>query len=1032
VLYPRIVISYISLLSLISLISFSSPDNHVIRTTTHFDNIYLAEKSVRENIRTEVSLKTLNQKLLFLLQKGDTDSSRKMVDSLLFIIEGGVTADSSDIGDSYYYSGFYYLKFYDSSVALPYLLKAKEIYERTGRKSQEIFPKFLNNLGLAYLNIGDYNQSIYYIGYSIEAAKKIYGSKSLNLIDGYMGISVNHIFMRNFEKAIECMNYALNIVQMHPDSISRETLASLYGNKGVAYAYLANYDQAKINLEKAESYYDGQKNTDLYRYANLLDNLGTVNHFKGLKEKTYYYYEKGLKLFTDDPSPEGFFLANNYAIILANDSMEKKGELLLSDFLRRAQQSPKYDRRKYYQILNSYADYLREYDLDNALATRLYLQCFEFINDHPWDKDFRDNTILGFSLALFKNGEYLVALDSVQTLLFPGSLSAYNTDILINPAPDSVKSDGRTIKILNTKFRILWSEYLINSDIRLLEAAAGTSELVITVLEKIRLKIGEEGSRLLLGDKYRNSYMDAIMCLNECYSKTNKLEYLEKAFEYSEKSKVASLLASTREMKAIQDHIPAELAEKEKELQRTIGFYGSKIIEVENSEKPDNSKIALWNDYILKAQQERDSIIKVFESNYPEYYALKYSTKVITLQQIPGVIGKKNNYLSYIVSDTILYTIVSNSRNRQLITQKINSSFFDIIREYRKILISPDLDEKSKDEFTRFQVCGSKLYSYLIEPVKKYLISDNLIISPDNIISYIPFETFITVDKTRDDLLYRKLDYMMNDFSISYAYSATLLAENRKSSRSWRNSALIFAPSYGSGISIDSISNERQSSGGFLRALPNARNEAEFVAGITHGSLYTDSDAKESVYKELAGSYDVIHLAMHTLINNQNPIISKMIFAVSEDTLSDIGLNVFEVYGIPLKAKMVVLSSCNTGSGNLLRGEGILSLARGFIYSGSRSVVMSLWEVDDRSGTDIVKSFYRYLKKGESKSESLKKARLKYLKSADQLRAHPYFWSQLVVYGDDSPLYYPPYLKLIFLLIPCVLIFGVYIYFKKR
>ena len=999
---------------------------------SHFENISLTEKSALEKIWSDVDLKTLNQKLLFYLQKGDTASAGKVVDSLLNIVERGVGAYSSDIVDTYYYTGIYYLKYFNGNVALAYLLKAKEIYEGTEKKSQEIYPNLLNNLGLAYLNIGDYNQSIYYIGNSIEAAKKIYGDNSIYLINSYMGISVNQIFMRNFEKAIECINYALKIVQLNPDSVSPETMASLYENKGVAYSCLANYDQAKLNLEKAESYYNGLKNNDLYRYVNVLDNLGTVNHFKGLKERAYYYYEKGLKLLTGNPSPEGFYLVNNYAIILGNDSMEKKGEALLSDFLGRVRQSPGYDRRKYYLILNSYADFLREYDLDNALAINLYLQCFEYIKDHSWDKDLRDNTILGYSLSLCKNGEYLVALDSVQTLLFPEDTVTKTRNILHNPEPDSVKSDGRTIKILDTKFQILWREYIINRDVKLLEAAAGTSELLIAVLEKIRLKIGEEGSRLLLGDKYRNSYMDAIRCFNECYSITNKQEYLEKAFEYSEKSKVASLLASTREMKAIQDHIPPELADKEKKLQRTIGFYSSKIIEIENTEKPDNVKISLWNDYILEAQQERDSIIKVFESRYPDYYALKYSTKVISLQQIPGIIGKKNNYLSYIVSDSILYTIVTNSSNRQLITQKIDSSFFDIIREYRKILISPDLDEKSKDEFNRFQICGYKLYSYLIEPVKKYLISDNIIISPDNIISYIPFETFITVNKTRDDLLYRKLDYMMNDFSISYAYSATLLAENKKSSRSWRNSALIFAPSYESTISIDSISNERQSDGGFLRALPNARNEAEFVAGITNGSLFTDSDAKESVYKELAGSYDVIHLAMHTLINNQNPIISKMIFAVSEDSLSDIGLNVFEVYGIPLKAKMVVLSSCNTGTGNLRRGEGILSLARGFIYSGSRSVVMSLWEVDDRSGTDVVKSFYRYLKNGESKSEALKKARLKYLKSTDQLRAHPYFWSTLVVYGDDSPLYYPLYIKLIILLIPGILIFGVFIYFKKR
>ena len=107
---------------------------------------------------------------------------------------------------------------------------------------------------------------------------------------------------------------------------------------------------------------------------------------------------------------------------------------------------------------------------------------------------------------------------------------------------------------------------------------------------------------------------------------------------------------------------------------------------------------------------------------------------------------------------------------------------------------------------------------------------------------------------------------------------------------------------------------------------------------------------------------------------------------------------------------MVVLSSCNTGAGKLYSGEGILSLARGFIYSGSESVVMSMWEIEDRAGTDVVKLYYDNLKKGYSKSRSLRKSRIDFLKTADQLRSHPYFWSALVVYGDNSALFRSPWL----------------------
>jgi len=129
---------------------------------------------------------------------------------------------------------------------------------------------------------------------------------------------------------------------------------------------------------------------------------------------------------------------------------------------------------------------------------------------------------------------------------------------------------------------------------------------------------------------------------------------------------------------------------------------------------------------------------------------------------------------------------------------------------------------------------------------------------------------------------------------------------------------------------------------------------------------------------------------------------------------------------------MVVLSSCNTGSGLLSTGEGIISLARGFIYSGSQSVVMSMWEVEDRSGSEIIKVFYDQLKKGKSKSLALRKSRISWLKEADQLRSHPYFWSTLVIYGNNTPLYYSKSLIIAVIIGFLTLAFLIVLYLRKR
>jgi CHAT domain-containing protein len=331
-----------------------------------------------------------------------------------------------------------------------------------------------------------------------------------------------------------------------------------------------------------------------------------------------------------------------------------------------------------------------------------------------------------------------------------------------------------------------------------------------------------------------------------------------------------------------------------------------------------------------------------------------------------------------------------------------------------------------------YQQIGNDLFKTLIEPVSKYFISNNLMISPDNILSYLPFETILCSKYSGDDILYRKLDYLMNNYNLSYTYSATLMKEVVTRSYKGMRDLVAFAPFYGGAINLDSLLLRRQSGNDLLFDLPFARQEAEFVSGITHGNLYLNDNALESVFKNIAGNYDIIHLAMHTYLSDQHPMNSAMIFSQVDDKPEDGLLYTYEVYGIPLKAKMVVLSSCNTGTGLLSTGEGILSLARGFIYSGSQSVVMSMWEIEDKSGTEIVSMFYKNLKKGNTKSMALRKSRSSYLKKASQLKSHPYFWSSLIVYGDNTPIYHP--YRIYAAVAILILIAGIIalFYFRKR
>ena len=102
--------------------------------------------------------------------------------------------------------------------------------------------------------------------------------------------------------------------------------------------------------------------------------------------------------------------------------------------------------------------------------------------------------------------------------------------------------------------------------------------------------------------------------------------------------------------------------------------------------------------------------------------------------------------------------------------------------------------------------------------------------------------------------------------------------------------------------------------------------------------------------------------------------------------------------------ELAVLSACNTGTGKLEQGEGIMSLARGFIYSGIPSIVMTLWTVEDQPSAELITAFYQYLAKGMPKPVAMNNAKMDYLNQAGPLEAHPYFWAGYVNIGDISPL----------------------------
>jgi CHAT domain-containing protein len=317
----------------------------------------------------------------------------------------------------------------------------------------------------------------------------------------------------------------------------------------------------------------------------------------------------------------------------------------------------------------------------------------------------------------------------------------------------------------------------------------------------------------------------------------------------------------------------------------------------------------------------------------------------------------------------------------------------------QKIKALPQL-LKNKDK-AGFSTLAYNLYQQLFEPLK--INTPHLIIIPDGALWQLNFDLLLSQKPKKLD--YRNFQYLIKDFTISYAYSAKLLKQDlRLQTTPTKNKCLAFSYNNPDDLSTGNYVAMRSFRNQNLGDLPGTRKEIKAVSSVVDGAYYYGTYANEKNFKAHAKDYSILHLALHGVIDNEDPMNSKLYFTQDKDTLEDNYLHAFELYNMELNADLAVLSACNTGSGKLAKGEGIMSLGRAFTYAGCKSLLLSQWEVSDAFTPTLMSSFYQHLNDGKPKAAALRAAKLEYLSKADNLTSNPYFWAPMVQLGDNRPL----------------------------
>jgi len=873
------------------------------------------------------------------------------LEKALQTIREGMVKDSAELACIHHQVALRYYINYDYLLSLKHNKEALKIREQI---NDGFLWKTHHNIALIYDELEEYKKAIQHNqkAYSLPGAKTPKDSISILRF-----LSMEYAEIGDIEEALQYGNIATKV------EASDVKIAQAFHSLGSILAQTNDSIYLKLalqHLNKALSLIKNNQNFDLLAIP-YYGNIGVAYHNLNEEEQALKNYYKALDLVASQDSLYRSSILNNIGYVLIT---QKKYDLALEK-------------------------------INEALRLK---QTYFKKDTHHFRYAFNYENIADCNVKMKK---YKTALHNYQTAINNLTNSFRSADIFQNPVLTDnlyVYSNLGLIRVLDAKAKTAFALYQKNKDESYLQLAHQTYQTLLDFHNKLQQEISTENSRLFQAKNllpYLENALKVVYALQNNESST-----AESAFRLMEKNKATVLLQSINESQALQyANLPNAIVEQEGELKTAISFYKKQLNDAKVLEKID--EIARIEKLLFEEENKYNRLITDLESNFPNYYQLKYQQNEIRLIDVQNYLNKHTALLEYFVGDHSIYVLLIHKDNSKLYQFPKPKNWNDLINNLRRSLIHIDaIQQKEQTAYDVFTQGAHSLYNILLKPVLDELnpAIKHLQIIPDAALNYVPFDVLLTELPDRDAINYADLAYLIKNQTISYAYSATLLLESNVTN--YKEKALGvyagFAPVYRS-------KNDNPSPPVVLRNnpyvdLPNARTSVEQITKLISGDDFLANEATKQQFINKASQYKILHLAMHGFLNDENPLYSNLVFTKTSDSADHL-LHAADLYNVELNADLVVLSACNTGTGKLQKGEGVMSLSRAFTYAGSNSLVMSLWEVPDKSTSIIMQNFFTTLKKGYPKDKALQAAKLDFVTN-HPMRAHPLYWAGFVPSGN--------------------------------
>ena len=920
-----------------------------------------------------------------------------------------------------------------------YLLQALE-HVGKGTPPNGILAALYNNLSWLYLDRQDFKPALRYAGEARRINEELYGKDARQLLGAYQSLCLITHDAGWFEQSevygLELYRLAkLHLPPHHPN------LGLVHNDLGTLYESLHRFDEALFHRQQMlniiQQDYLKHKNPQLLAIA--YNNMGNLFGSMGEHYLSHEYFEKARQLHEinyGDDSP-GIVrplthLANAKRYI---GQLEEAGQLYLRAYELQQKHAPDdrlnlayvetqygdlfYDQKKYPEAAQLYHHAIanqQKAGLSNTgivITTKTTLgetyarmsrthEALELLRQGltAHRRDYKAGHII-IAGQLNKISEaYLLAGEAEKALRY--SDSTFTELLMTKQIPEGnwllrLPYQHHMLRYLKHRVAILNNLFSTSRDNGYLHRILQLTEQYSHYLVKGLPALRTQASLIQLAADHKSIYNAAIEACWQLHEAEAKGEYLEKAFEYTERSKAMLLRLAA-------NNVVVDAGRRSRSNEEDRDHYWRQRISGLNARYLDTDR---HNDSLLVQLTAAMEAYKAYQDSLlragnPEWEA-RYRLQPFTLQEIrEQLLGKGQTLLQYAVTDQAVFVFV------------LTDNVFRAHRLPRQLLedIQP-LQELYNLSASQFMMHARQLYKNLITPVADDILSEKLFIIPDADLYYLNFELLVASDAGKN---FRDMDYLLRHYNVSYLLSAASAIQFRAAQGKSRDKALLLAPvftdamkaSYRSGIR-DTL----QADANYFTLLrqPFALHAAQEIRKYLSSDLLAEEQAQESRFKSAAGNYRVPHLGTHAEINDHAPLQSR--FFLAKPTAADTSdqedgyLHAYEIYTMQLRAELAVLTACETGGGSWNQGDGVISLAHSFMHAGCPSVIMSLWKIDEKTSSAIITRFYRLLADGLSKSEALREAKLEYLRDADGELSHPYYWAGMALIGNDDPVFSP-------------------------